>query len=260
MEHSKSSYSLDVVIPVLNEEEKLVPKVQELHQFLSLHMSDFQWRIVIADNGSTDSTLLLAQDLAKEFHQVGYLHLTQRGRGRALRKAWSESDADIVSYMDVDLSTRLNYFPPLVKAVAYEGSSIAIGSRLKAGAKVTGRSPKREFISRVYSCIFRTMFLTGFRDAQCGFKALNRQAVKDIVPLVQDNGWLFDTELLLLAENNGYRIAEVPVEWVDDPDSRVRIARTAYDDLKGLLRLRFGGLRRASRVLKSSPKIIYRSE
>ncbi len=175
--------------------------------------------------------------------------MEQRGRGRALKRAWAESNADIVAYMDVDLSTDLSALPQTIAAVDGEGYDIAIGSRLKRGAQVMGRSFKRELISRSYSLIFRAMFLAGFQDAQCGFKAVSRRAADEVAPLVVDNGWFFDTEMLLIAEKNGYRIKEIPVKWTDDPDSRVKIISTAWEDIKGLLRLRFGGLRQASREI-----------
>ena len=243
--------SLDVFIPVLNEERDLPPSIARLHEFLSSDLADCRWRIVIVDNGSTDLTPEVAGCLAREHAQVEYTRLEQRGRGRALKAACLESDADIRSYMDVDLSTDLNAFPELVRAIRDDGYDLAIGSRLAKGAEVIGRPPLRELTSRAYSLMFRSMFFTGFRDAQCGFKALGRRAAEDVVPLVRDTGWFFDTELLILAEKNGYRIKEVPVRWTDDPDSRVRIISTAYHDMRGLLRLRFGGLRRASKRLSS---------
>ncbi|MCH7800918.1 MAG: glycosyltransferase family 2 protein [Chloroflexi bacterium] len=241
--------TLDVVFPVLNEERALSNSVQTLATFLSDNLDNYDWAIVIADNGSTDATPSICRSLSEQDSRVRHLRLEQRGRGRALKRAWAESNADVVSYMDVDLSTDLSALPQAVTAVAEEGYDVAIGSRLKRGAQVIGRSFKREFISRSYSLIFRSMFLAGFQDAQCGFKALSRRAVDDVVPLVVDNGWFFDTEMLLIAEKNGYRIKEIPVKWTDDPDSRVKIVSTAYEDMKGLLRLRFGGLRQASRAI-----------
>ncbi len=240
---------LDVVLPGLNEERGLENTVQTLSTFMRERLREYEWRIVIADNGSTDATPEIGRRLASERGRVEYLRLERRGRGRALKYAWSQSDADVVSYMDMDLSTDLSYLPTLVGAVANEGHDVAIGSRLKRGAQVIGRSPKREFISRCYSLIFRTMFLTGFQDAQCGFKAVGRRAVEEVLPLVKDTGWFFDTELLILCEKNGYSVEEVPVRWEDDPDSRVRIVSTAYEDLKGLARLRFGGLRESRIIL-----------
>ena len=243
------SSSVSLVLPVLNEERGLASSTLRLHEYLTANLAGHDWRIVIADNGSTDSTPELAMQLAREHDRVGYLRIEQRGRGRALKKAWLESDADIRGYMDIDLSTELEAIPRLIQSIESGRYDLAIGSRLKKGAVVSGRNLLRETISRGYSLLFRTMFLTGFSDAQCGFKAVSRRAASDLLPLVQDNGWFFDTELLLLAEKNGYRIDEIPVRWTDDPDSRVRIVRTAWDDFRGLLRLRFGGLRRASRAL-----------
>ncbi len=229
--------NVDVVLPVYNEEAVLRRSVGKLREYLSAHVT-WPWRIVIADNASTDRTLDHAKGLAADFPDVTYVHLELKGRGRALKKAWLESDADVVSYMDVDLSTNLDAFPKLLEAFD-EGYDVAIGSRLMKGSRVIGRSLKRETTSRVYNLLIKAMFFQCFRDAQCGFKAVRRAVVDDIVPLVEDNSWFFDTELLLLAEKRGYRVREVPVEWVDDPDSRVDVVRTAVDDIKGLVRLRF---------------------
>ena len=241
--------SLEVVVPVLNEEKALAGSIGTLHQFLSTHLDGYEWRLLVADNGSTDSTPEIAKRLSAEHERVSHMRLEQRGRGLALRKAWLASEADVVCYTDVDLSTDLGALPGLIGAISQEGYDIAVGSRLKRGAEVVGRPLGREVLSRGYNLIIRGMFGTGFRDAQCGFKAVSRRAAGELIPLVQDESWFFDTELLLLAEKNGYRIKEVPVRWVDDPDSRVKIAGTAYDDMKGLLRLRFGGLNSASRRL-----------
>ena len=213
-------------------------------------MSHIGWRVVIADNGSTDSTPEIGSRLSDGLDDVGFLRLDQRGRGRALKAAWRASDADAVAYMDVDLSTDLEALPALVGAIEAGRCDMAIGSRLCPGAHVTGRSLKREVISRAYNLLIRAMFLVRFRDAQCGFKAVSRRAADNIVPLIEDHGWFFDTEMLLVAEKGGYSIEEVPVSWTDDPDTRVRILSTAWTDFKGLLRMRFGGLRRALSVLE----------
>ena len=241
--------SLDLVLPVLNEEHDLALAVETLLAFLADNLQEYDWRIVIADNGSTDSTPDICRELSRDNQRVDFIRLEERGRGRALKRAWTESDAAIVGYMDVDLSTGLDALPILVRAVAHEGYDIAIGSRLARGARVVGRPLRRELISRAYSLLVRAMFWTGFLDPQCGFKALNRRTARSVVGLVRDGGWFFDSEMLIIAEKNDYRIKEVPVHWTDDPDSRVDIIRTAYGDLKGLLRLRAGGLRRASRAL-----------
>jgi Glycosyl transferase family 2 len=228
--------SVDIVIPVLNEAHVIEKSVKTLREFLKHHPL-YAWRIVIVDNGSTDGTDRAARNLTAQFADVEFLQLVQKGRGRALRYAWMQSKADIVSYMDVDLSTDLGHLPTMVSAIADEGYDIAIGSRLMPGAQ-TRRSLKREIISRIYNIFLQSILFTRFSDAQCGFKALSAQVVDEIVPQIEDQSWFFDTELLVLAEKQGYLIKDVPVVWNEDDDSRVRILRTALDDIKGVLRLR----------------------
>jgi len=228
--------SVDVVVPVYNEEHVLAQSIATLGGFLEQNLAQ-EWRIVIADNASTDKTWEIAQALSQEHPAVVSIHLDEKGRGRALRKAWLESNADIVSYMDVDLSTDLGAFLELIRAID-DGYDIAVGSRLARGSEVK-RSFKREFTSRSYNLLIRAMFRTKFSDAQCGFNDLSSKAAQELVPLIQDQKWFFDTELLILAEKKGYRIKDVPVTWIEDPDSRVSIPRTVFDDLKGLLRMRF---------------------
>ena len=234
--------TLDIIIPVLNEERALPQSIPTLHAHLAANFGDFDWRIVIADNGSEDGTPEVSEQLSRDFPGVSPFRLEERGRGLALRTAWLASEADIVAYMDVDLSTDLAALRPLVDAIAEQGWDIAIGSRLIKGARVERRPLKREITSRGYSLLFRSMFFTGFRDAQCGFKAVSRRAVDALVPLIKNNRWFFDTELLILAEANDFEIREIPVHWTDDPDTRVKILGTAIEDVKGLLRLRFGGI------------------
>lgn len=236
--------SVDIVIPVYNEERVLERSVETLRSFLAQHLP-YRWRVLVADNASTDGTLALAQELARRYEDVDYLHLPQKGRGRALRQAWLASEAEVVSYMDVDLSTDLVAFPPLVAAILEEGYDVAIGTRLGPGSQ-TNRSPRRELISRTYNLLIKAFFFSRFSDAQCGFKALSRRAAQELLPLVENQEWFFDTELLLLAEKGGYRIKEVPVRWVEDPDTRVRIARTVSEDLRGLLRMRLRRIPRRS--------------
>lgn len=238
--------TVDIVIPVLNEERALPRCISRLAEFVDDH-PERDWRFTVADNGSTDRTPEVARELAAQDGRVRVTRLEQRGRGRALKRAWQESDADVRCYMDVDLSTGLQHLPEIVDAVADQDYDIAIGSRLLPESDVVGRSLTREITSRGYSLLFRSMFLTAFRDAQCGFKAISAAAATTLTPLVKNNHWFFDTELLLIAENSGYRIKEIPVHWEDDPDTRVKVISTAWEDIKGLLRLRFGGLPRPDR-------------
>jgi len=233
--------TLDIVIPVYNEAHTIETCIVSLSAFMSENMSGYEWRLVVANNGSTDNTLAVAKELSTKYPNVGYVHLDLKGRGRSLKKAWTDSKADVVAYMDVDLSTGLSALPPLIDAIASEGYDIAIGSRLSSRSQIE-RSLKREVLSRGYNLIIRSMFRTGFHDAQCGFKAVSRKVVHELIPVVKDNHWFLDTELLLIAEKRGYRIKEIPVAWSEDADSRVKIVSTVTEDLKGLLRLRFGGI------------------
>ena len=229
---------IDVVIPVLDEEATLERSVRRLHRYLSAEFP-FTWRIVIADNASTDATPAIAARLHDELPGVDHLRLERKGRGRALRAAWSASDARVVCYMDADLSTDLRGLLPLVAPLLSGHSDVAIGTRLAHGARVV-RGPKREFISRGYNRILHAALRARFSDAQCGFKAVRRDVLDPLLADVRDEGWFFDTELLVLAQRRGLRIHEVPVDWVDDPDSSVAVVRTAVDDLKGVARLALG--------------------
>jgi len=228
---------VDVVIPVLNEAHVLERSIRTLWNFLRNNFV-YRWRIVIADNGSTDGTFEIARHLSEQLDGVTCIHIDERGRGRALRKAWTASDADIVSYMDVDLSTELTALPRMVDALAVEGYDVAVGSRLARGSKIK-RCIKREIISRMYNAFLKALLFTKFSDAQCGFKALTRNVVDNVVPQIKDQAWFFDTELLVLAEKQGYRIKDIPVTWVEDSDSRVKIIQTAWEDIKGVFRLRW---------------------
>ncbi len=228
--------TVDVVIPVLNEERELERSVQTVRAFLTKKLP-CRWRIVVADNGSVDGTAEAGRNLARSSSDVQFVRLERRGRGRALRRAWLESSADIVCYMDVDLSTELEALPKAIRAMTEGHCDLAVGSRLLPGSKIT-RSLKREVISRTYNFLVKALLHTRFSDAQCGFKALTREVVETIVPQVRDESWFFDTELLVLAERFGFRIQDLPVVWNDDADSRVRILRTAWEDVRGLFRLR----------------------
>jgi putative flippase GtrA len=226
---------VEIVVPVYNEEAALEVSVFRLHDFLE-ESFPLSWRIAIADNASTDGTLEIARRLADQLERVTVLHLPERGRGRALRAAWSDSDARVLCYMDVDLSTDLRALLPLVAPLISGHSDVAIGTRLAAGSRVT-RSPKREVISRAYNAVLKLALHARFSDAQCGFKAIRADVAHALVPRVRDEEWFFDTELLVLAQRERLRIHEVPVDWVEDSDSRVAILSTAAADLRGVARL-----------------------
>lgn len=226
-----------IVIPVYNEEKILGQSLSQLHKFLTDKHPDFEWEIAIADNASTDRTRDVGKKLSEQYGCVRIVHLDEKGRGRALKKVWSESDADIVTYMDVDLSTNLESFLPMVKALKDDGYDVAIGSRLMRGASTT-RSLKRETISRAYNLLVKAFFSSKFSDAQCGFKGITRHVAREILPFVEDTDWFFDTELLIISEKKGYKIKDVPVKWIEDLDTRVKIVKTAVEDIKGLIRVR----------------------
>jgi len=226
---------LDVVVPVYNEETDLEPCIRRLHAYLAAEFP-YPFRITIADNASTDGTADVAHRLASGVPEVVAVHLDQKGRGRALKHVWTHSDAAVLAYMDVDLSTDLGALLPLVAPLISGHSDLAIGTRLARGSRVV-RGAKREFISRSYNLILRGTLAARFSDAQCGFKAIRADVAERLLPMVEDTGWFFDTEMLVLAEKAGLRIHEVPVDWIDDPDSRVDIAATAIADLKGIIRL-----------------------
>ncbi len=231
----RTAVLLDVVVPVHNEETDLEPCVRRLHAHLSATFP-YGFRVTVADNASTDRTPAVAAALEAEFPEVTCVRLEEKGRGRALRAVWSASDAPVLAYMDADLSTGLNALLPLVAPLVSGHSDLAIGSRLAGGSRVV-RGGKREFVSRAYNLILRGGLNARFTDAQCGFKAVRADVARRLLPLVEDTGWFFDTEMLVLAERAGLRIHEVPVDWVDDPDSRVDIVRTAVEDLRGVWRM-----------------------
>jgi glycosyltransferase involved in cell wall biosynthesis len=226
---------VDVAVPVHDEERDLERSVRRLHDHL-MRRFPFPARITIVDNASTDRTWSIARRLHDEVPEVRAMRLDRKGRGLALRTAWSQSDSPVLAYMDVDLSTGLEALLPLVAPLLSGHSDVSIGSRLAPGARVV-RGRRREVISRSYNLLLHTALRTRFRDAQCGFKAISAQAARALLPRVSDESWFFDTELLVLAQRMGMRIHEVPVDWVDDPDSRVDIVPTALDDLRGVWRL-----------------------
>ncbi|MFC9773193.1 MULTISPECIES: glycosyltransferase [unclassified Pseudarthrobacter] len=235
MTPSYGGLALEIVVPVYNEEAVLENSITRLAEYLTNEMPS-TWKITIADNASTDRTPVIAARLSEHLENVGYRRLETKGRGLALRDAWSASEAKVLAYLDVDLSTDLAALPPLVAPLLSGHSDISIGTRLGQSSRVI-RGPKREFISRTYNFLLRRTMQVRFSDAQCGFKAIRADVAKRVLPHVEDNGWFFDTELLIIAERSGLRIHEIPVDWVDDPDSRVDIRQTAYDDLRGMVRV-----------------------
>ena len=238
--------SVDLVIPCYNEERTLAASVEKLSTWCGEHLAAYRWRIVVADNASTDGTLEVARRLATEDPDgVAVVHLDQKGRGRALKRAWLASPADAMCYMDVDLSTDLAMITPLLAGVLEEGYDVAYGSRVSRGSDIE-RSWKREINSRGYIAFIKLLFWTKFADAQCGFKAIARDAARQLLPHVEDGAWFFDTELMIMAEKGGWKLKEVPVRWVEDPDTRVRFPQDVIRMGSELVKLRFRKLPRKS--------------
>ena len=227
--------SVDLVLPVYNEAHVIGHTLAELHAFATERLP-YDWRITVVDNASTDATPVVVEGLGGELGRVGLARLERKGRGGALRHAWTTSSADVVAYMDADLSTGLDALVPLLDAIVVGGADVAIGSRLVPGARLERRRT-RDVLSRGYNQLLRAVLRTRFRDAQCGFKALRADAARALLPLVADDGWFFDTELLVVAQRSGLTIAELPVRWVDDSDSRVEVLPTVVADLRGVARL-----------------------
>lgn len=228
--------SVEVVVPIYNEEKELTSSIKKLRNHLTKNLTDYRWHITIADNASTDKSLTIAKDLTKTLSGVGYYHLPQKGRGRAVKAVWKNSACDYLAYTDVDLSTDLKSLQPMLNALE-KGFDIAIGSRLLKNSKVVKRPLKREILSRVYNILIHLLFGVHFSDAQCGFKAVTRRVVIKLIPHIQDNAWFFDSELLIVGEKSGFKIYEEPVYWIDNPGSTVRVLGTVTGDLKGLWRL-----------------------
>ena len=226
--------TVEIVLPVYNEEDELEVHTLKLRNFVDAQ-TDYSWDITIADNASNDSTASIGEKLAKK-NGINYVRIAKKGRGRAVKQLWLKSKADIVMYMDIDLSTNLKHLPHLVKALL-NGADVAIGSRLLPGSEVEKRELRREFISRAYNLMIKILFMTCFSDAQCGFKGMTKKAALELIPYIKDDKWFLDTELLVIAEKSGYKIYEEAVRWVDTPGSTVRVLPTAMGDIQGLLRL-----------------------
>jgi glycosyltransferase involved in cell wall biosynthesis len=223
-----------VVIPVYNEEEQLEWSVEKVLKVCKSNYNNFQ--ILIADNASTDKTLNIAKKLSKKHKEVTCIHLDQKGRGRALKRSWTTTDADIMCYMDVDLSTDLKYLKPLTDTIE-EGYDISFGTRHQKDSKLE-RSVKRDILSKGYNYLLKVFLNFPYNDAQCGFKAINKQVAKELVPGIENNEWFFDTELLIKGLHFGYRLKPIPVEWIEDKGSTVKIKKTVENYLRNIFRVR----------------------
>ncbi len=229
---------VNITIPVYNEEESLSQKIQELIAFLNKTKFPHKYEIIIADNASTDNTGKIAKKLVKKYPLVKYIRIDKKGRGLALKTVWTKTNADVLSYMDVDLSTDLKHFKPLIDSIVVSKNNLAIGNRLGKNSKVIGRSFLRELLSRGYNLILRLIFFSPINDSQCGFKAIDRKSFLKLVKEIEDNNWFLDTEMILLALHRGMKVSQIDVKWIDDPGSQVKIVKTVSEDLHGVARVK----------------------
>lgn len=238
MKKIKKSTPVEIALPVYNEEKQLQDNIRKITAYLNkTELYAYRIKLTIVDNASTDKTPVIAKDLAEKNKDISYLRLEKKGRGRALRNCWLQSHAQILSYMDIDLSADLKYLPQIFSPLAKKEAEIVIGSRLAPGSRVQGRTWVRELMSRGYNLLIRLFFRVSFKDAQCGFKALTKDAFQLLEPKIVNNQWFFDSELLIIAEKMKLKIKEVPIFWRDDPESTVKVAGTVFEDLRGLYRL-----------------------
>lgn len=228
-----------VVIPTLNEATVIEKNLQTVILSFSSLLKNYEWQILVADNGSTDDTVALVQKLAAAEPKLTVWHTDKKGRGQALRTVWLNNEADIYAYMDADLATDLAFVPLLFQTL--DKADIAIGTRLQKKSK-TSRSFFRELSSRVYNTLVRQIISLKISDTQCGFKAIKKEVAQKILPLTTHEGWFFDTELLALANLFSFKIKELPVQWNETPDGRrkssVKVLATAWDDIVHLIKLR----------------------
>jgi len=223
------------ILPVYNEQDCVGKNSLLLCDFLEEKIQG-DWTIRIVDNASTDNTLKMAQDASRECKKITVLHLDEKGKGRAIKNAMKDLSYDVYAFLDIDMSTDMNHIPELLRWID-EGYDVVIGSRLLPGSN-TKRSFRREILSRGYNILTRLLLGLPVRDTHCGFKALTRSVVEDVVPKVEDNEFFFDTELLARANKTGYKIKEMPVSWIEDADSKVNVKRTVINYLKNLVKLR----------------------
>lgn len=239
MKITGAKVKVDIAIPVYNEDRVLEHSVNKLRKFITgEQFKNYQINLIVVNNASTDNTEKIGKKLADRYKNIKYIFLPEKGRGRALRECWEKSKAEIVAYMDVDLSAELEALENLLKAITKDKYDISIGSRLKKGSRVEGRTLMREVMSRGYNFLISLLFNVGFEDAQCGFKAISRKSFVKLEPLIQNQNWFFDSEMLIIANQMGMKIKEIPLSWKDDPTSTVKVATTAYEDMAGLWRLK----------------------
>lgn len=229
--------TLEIDIPVYNEEIDLPKNIPILFEFFSKSLTDYDWQILIVNNASTDQTAKVAANLSQQYpKKVKVLNLDRKGRGWALRQAWLKSSAEYVSYMDIDLSSDITCFRDLLKPLD-AGFDLVTGSRNLKESQVIGRTFLRELMSRTYITLVKLIHGTKLSDTQCGFKALRKATFLKVEPLIKNNLWFFDSEMVIILERAGYKVTDIPIKWVDDRHTTVKVAKDSWEEFSGLVRL-----------------------
>ncbi|MCW4005920.1 MAG: glycosyltransferase family 2 protein [Candidatus Bathyarchaeota archaeon] len=232
---SSKPLQVSVVFPAYNEVDFIDAAVQQATQALNAFTSSYE--IVIAEDGSSDGTAELSETLAQKHPYIKHVHREQRlGRGTALNNAFKQCSGEVFVYMDLDLATDMQYLKPLVEAVTLEGYDFATGSRMLPESKVE-RSFSRGISSKTYNWLVRNMLGSKLKDHQCGFKAFKREPTLTLIEEVQANHWFWDTEILVRAARNGYKIKEIPVQWRSGRQTKVNLFKDSYNMGKQVLNL-----------------------
>ncbi|MBI4652910.1 glycosyltransferase [Candidatus Kuenenbacteria bacterium] len=233
---------IEFCVPVHNEEKILKNNILKLLNYCHNQNFNFDWKIVLINNGSQDNSEKICQELFNQYSQkIKIENIKQSGKGRALKFYWQKSKADIVIYMDIDLAVSLDNIPNLIEPIVQENYDLIIGSRLLSDSKIK-RSFIRELSSQTYNFLSKIILGHYFSDLQCGFKAIKVDVFKKIAPYIQNNKWFFDTELIVFANYFKYKIKEIPIEWqenrYDERKSKVNLVKDSLKFLINLIKLK----------------------
>jgi len=232
--------NISIAVPTFNEEKIIEQRINQLFDFCENNLKKYKWRIIVADNGSTDRTIKIIRKQKQKYSKLEYFHLKKLGKGLAIKKAWQDYLADVNIFMDADLATELKFTIPLINGITEEKYDLTIGSRYHKQSKCK-RSLIRSMCSKFYNFILKIFFNIKLTDTHCGFKALSKSAVQRIIPKIKNNGLFFDTELLVLARYYNLKIKEMPVNWEDKNErkTKIKIIKTGLKYLKEIIKLKY---------------------
>ena len=232
---SKSKVTVSVVLPAYNEADKLEGAVTKLSQALEEYGCPYE--IIIAEDGSTDGTAEHAEELAQKLSHVKHIHREKRlGRGTALNNAFRQSSGEVLVYMDLDLASDLKSLKPLVEAITVEGYDFATGSRMMAESKAE-RTFSRSLSSKTYNFLVRHMLGSKLRDHQCGFKAFKKEPLMQLIDTVEATHWFWDTEIMVRAYRQGFKVKEIPVEWKSGKGTKVNLFKDSWSMFRQIMNL-----------------------